>query len=251
MPMLAVVELPSITGIPADSVTNSWAVAGPTPSNTAGAINSVVGAFNAFYNAATGVIGIGTWISPTISRVTNACTLRLYDLTANLGEGDLHGSPMAVSPFTLSASSVPEPLPEEVAVVLTIEGEGRSTAAVEIVDPTPEPRSEFDSRLALKDRPKQRRTGRVFIGPLNQGAVQDVADIARPHTSMRDDILAAAVELNDNLTAINPVEGEIGLGVWSRVDATVRFVEAFSMDNSFDTQRRRGNAPTSRTRVTV
>lgn len=250
-PMLVVVELQNINGIPADSVTNSWAIAGPTPSNGSGEWAQVQQHVHAFYNAGAAPGPVGAYISPGVSRVALACKTRLYDLTNALGEGDDHGSPIANHAFTLPVAGGATPIPHECSAVLTLEGVGRSTAQVEIPDPTPEPRDEFDTRLALTDRPKARRTGRVFIGPLSTIAMQDDSDQSRPHPDLLTAMRNAAVALDTALKAMNPVEGEIGLGVWSRQGQTVHFIEAVSTDNAFDTQRRRGVKASLRTRVTV
>jgi hypothetical protein len=93
--------------------------------------------------------------------------------------------------------------------------------------------------------PRARRRGRVYLGPwADTGAVsaQDANDSPRVGTTLKNAICAAALRLDDT-------SGPGGSGnwcVWSRKDATLYPVQAAYVDDAFDTQRRRGVAPTSK-----
>lgn len=96
------------------------------------------------------------------------------------------------------------------------------------------------------DRPRQRRSGRIFLGPFNVAAMADVTDRCRPSQFLIDQ----ALERIQNLA--------LGLGnnghwvcVWSRVDGAFYRITHAQVDNAFDTQRRRGVEATVRTTVTT
>lgn len=94
----------------------------------------------------------------------------------------------------------------------------------------------------------RRRRGRIYIGPLSQGAVSGAtAGDARPDTAMTAAILNAAkgslmedVGVGDWAVASEPEAG----GPLTLVPITHCWV-----DNAFDTQKRRGGKPTSRTTI--
>lgn len=94
----------------------------------------------------------------------------------------------------------------------------------------------------LSGTPQRRRRGRIFLGPLHQGS----ADAGRPSASFRTDALTFLTTLNAGITAAGA-----DFGVWSR--ANELFVQADNgwVDNAYDTQRRRGLAPTVRNTVTL
>lgn len=88
-------------------------------------------------------------------------------------------------------------------------------------------------------RPRARRRGRIYLGPLTTGSVQD-ATAASPvlSTALRDAMAFAMAELRD--TSLST------WSVWSRADEILRPVVGGWTDNAFDTQRRRGTAATNR-----
>jgi hypothetical protein len=85
-----------------------------------------------------------------------------------------------------------------------------------------------------------RRRGRVFIGPLKDQANVQANDV-RPSTAMRSRFTTAAAALRDGL----------GFGtkwvVRSATSGAVATVTNGWVDDAFDTQRRRGSGPTTRT----
>jgi hypothetical protein len=240
MGFLFTVNLPSITNLPKDAVTNSFVVAntlafGDTERESA--MDAIVD----FYNLATptSTVPVANRLSQALSRATDACTIRCYDITTHL-DGSNHGSPVDARSFTLAASAGATGLPSEVACVLRFEALGRDTALVEAPD-------SGDSGLA-NDRPKQRHTGRVFLGPL---VTQSIAAGSNPPRLATDNIntfLEAGQRLAQD---IDTIDAGVGLGVWSRADAVIRVVGHVAVDNAFDTQRRRGEAATGITRLAV
>lgn len=93
-----------------------------------------------------------------------------------------------------------------------------------------------------------RRRGRIYIGPLTQAAVlTGVAGDARPESSLITAMLNAAksslmedVSLGDWCVASQPTPGG---------DVTLVPIVHAWVDNAFDTQRRRGGKPTTRTTI--
>jgi hypothetical protein len=238
MPALATVTFPNVTGVVEDSVVNNFtlpflddAASNPEMSDTT---NAIVAFYNSVASGASAAIG--TYLSDALSRAASACTIRYYDISGHL-DGSPHGSPWAIANWTLTGASSSNQLPHEVAFCVTMEAFGRSDAAVEAPDGAD---SDF-----LIDRPKQRRTGRIYLGPLTAGASDSTASQCRPLAQFMTDVRAAMLALDNALF----LAGAGGLGVWSRKDAAVMGLEAISTDDAWDTQRRRGVAATARTRV--
>lgn len=183
---------------------------------------------------------MGATMSPSRSRAANACTVKTYDITGHL-DGSDHGSPTGTSTFTLPASTSTIGLPDESALVIRLESEGRAAAQVETADGA-DPGS-------LPDRPKQRHTGRVFFGPLNgDSELQTTVDgHLRPSAAMtlraRQAMEGLALDLAANASYV--------LGIWSRVDAVVRDAWYIVTDNAYDTQRRRGPGATILDRLLI
>ena len=90
-------------------------------------------------------------------------------------------------------------------------------------------------------RPKARRRGRLFIGPLAAAAVDTGAPPYRLNAQFCSVMRGAAARLRD----ASGVNG-IPWSVWSRADATLRPVTGGWTDDSPDTQRRRGVGASAR-----
>lgn len=120
--------------------------------------------------------------------------------------------------WSFSSARTDPSLPNEVAICLSYQAE---------------PESGIDQK---------RRRGRMFFGPLGQAACVS----ARPKTEYREDLVDAFQTFVGALTVL-----PASFVVYSRVgDTTANIAEAWC-DNAFDTQRRRGLAPTSRYAVEV
>lgn len=246
MATLISVELVNINGLAEDSFVNTYAVTGETPTDVVHQGQLLSGIIR-IYNELVTTARIAQFLSPVISRVTNACHARMYDLDDGAGgikdvltPGVILGSPIAETAWTLNAAGGTEnPLPNEVAMVCTLNALGRDAAAVEIPD-TGDPGSE-------PDRPKQRRTGRVYIGPLNFTAQTAASSQPIPVDLFEDTVRGAIINADEWLrTASDTGPAGNRLGVWSRKDRIVRGLEAVTTDNAWDTVRRRGRGPTIR-----
>lgn len=235
---LATVTFAGVSGIPDDSVVNSFALDNFDSAASPGDLSSMTNNLVNFYNAVPplGAFAVGSYISDAISRVANSAVIRYYDITGLLN-GAPHGSPWAVANWTLVAAGGANQLPAEVALCITLEAFGRSDAAVEAPDGAD---SDF-----LIDRPKQRKTGRIYLGPLSTQASDALGTPCRPTTTFMDDCLKAIKELNTQVF----LDTGSALCVWSRKDANLIDLEAVSVDDAWDIQRRRGASPTGRTRI--
>lgn len=248
MDILTRIELPSISNLPKDTVSMnlSW-----TDINTLAQVDQLCDTIPFwFLNTIPtgGLAPLGNFIGPEISRAANVCRVKAYNVTGKLQrfrqDGKWKtppiGSPVAESTFTLVAVGSPangRPLPAEVAYAVTLEAVGRAAQPVEAPNAEVPP---VDSG----DRPRQRYTGKVYIGPLHTGAIDSVNNQCRPSSALRDTALMAFDELD--LKAFQDAGAR--LAIWSRADGVMRTVDAVSADDAFDTQRRRGNQPSIRTR---
>lgn len=240
MPTLAVVTLEHTSLLPKDRYVNNWVIDADRPA--IGTDESLYAdAIADFYTTAVGsnAVPLSNYIGNQVSRVASAHRVKLYDIAGFL-DGSPHGSPYYEYAFTMPSASSTD-LPAQLAVKVTFEAEGRAVAAVETPDD-----ADADS---LVNRPKARRTGGIYFGPLNGGTQGAAGASVRPASTFVTQILEAVRGTHDRIDALN-VDSN-GLGVWSRVDEAVRPLEAVSCDNSYDVIRRRKLAASSRTRVTL
>jgi hypothetical protein len=183
---------------------------------------------------------VSGFLSGELADAANAHTIKLYSVAIAQFGGEPHGSNFDLSTFALPGQTGVN-LPSECACVLTLETGGRADAPVETADGP-------DAGFAV-DRPKQRHTGRIYVGPLNSNTVTGGLIAARPTPGFQETLRLAAKQLATAAEAI--IVDTPFLAVWSRKDRAFRSVEFVSTDDAFDTQRRRGVLPTSRTRLSL
>lgn len=243
MGILAQVVLPYQSNLPRDVATNTFAIGGVGSSISVGDLVNLTGAISDLYDTSWNGTepALGTLIHPCVSRVANACSIRYYDISAHL-DGTPHGSPFAHHTFTMPPAAAAQGLPEEVSVVLRMEAANRANQRVEVpdgVDPDAKP-----------DRPRQRYTGRIYFGPLvSNGDVLTTGTSSRARVGFLRDYSREALRLVAETIHTNIPGG--WLGVWSRSDEAIREVSHISVDDAFDTQRRRGSSPSVNNRVAV
>lgn len=246
MTLKAVVTLESNTINERDNVTNTFTIGGTVSEEDVDIAMEVAlnAAFASFYNDVPtgGSAGatIADVLSPVISRAALAHRLDLYDTTGHL-DGSPHGSPFSSTLWTLDAGGAATALPSEVAVVVTMESITRADEPVEAPDAG-------DPGLQL-DRPQQRHTGRIYLGPFTSTAGAVVGGVHRPSLGLLENFRLAVVDLDADIRAATADTGH--LGIWSRKDAMIRPVAFVSTDDAWDTQRRRGESPTGRIRTAV
>lgn len=210
----AQVVLANTSGLPADDMINTWHFV--TSSN-----NSINGAeislrLEQFYTQTASGTGqtISEFLGNCLSRASQAVEVRLYDEAAN------NLPPYYTDTFTLGAVTETVDLPWEVASCLSFRND------------------------SVTSYPARNRRGRVFLGPLNILARTETGASVRPSSTFIDTVLGRAEVLSD------ADDAAVGWVIWSPTLGQSFPVEVGWMDNAFDTQRRRGEAPTARTTVT-
>lgn len=234
-PILITATLASTSGLPEDETVLSFAVqcnlnATPEPGNTLHLVDPIQDFLAENSN----------YLSGRISRAADDVTYRFYDLTGAQGmyidpvdgkkKVQPHGSPVATdSGQVIGAPASTTNLPSEVAVCVTLRANGWANLPVE---------------NSAGERPKSRASGRMYIGPLNSAALDVAGD--RPSLDILSDLRSACATLRDNFDS-----GGALWCVWSRANGAFLPITHVQTDNAFDTQRRRGLAPTSRVTVEV
>jgi hypothetical protein len=231
-------QLESVTGIVADRFVHDYEImwdglVGPSE----GDLEDIAAAITNFYNDAVSpaTAAMGGYLSKEVSRASNACSVVIY--TAD-DISDPLGSPKLVSDFTMVAGSSTSPnLPAEDAVALSYNAD---------VTDVPE--------QVGNTRPAARRRGRLFFGPLNAvvlGDPDDQPNVQRPDEEFVSNMLINAVGLYEAIKAIEVSAQPLHWAVFSPTETEIRPIVRFSVDNAFDTIRKRGAAATSRTAETV
>lgn len=231
--VLAKVTLPSTTGLPADAVNMdmSFDAASIAPATLDGIAASIVSFYNTVYTGE----AISRFIGDQISRTADAASIDFYDVSAEL-DGDPVGSPVHTVAWTVGAANASNNYPSEVACKVTILADGWEDVPETAIDPGPP---------IVRSRPRGRYRGGFYLGPLNDTAADNEATTEpRPGATFLATIDAAAFAFMD--------ERGGDFAIWSRADAVMRLVAPggrWTVDNAFDTIRKRGWAPTSRALV--
>lgn len=210
--------IPLDSGVPEDSIVNTWyfdddddPVA--APGDTSGWIADQL---QAFYQAIDGVLFPTTVATPM--------TIRLYDMAEPEPRQPVDTWEI---PLTPSAS---QPLPNEVALCLSFAAANESGV------------------------PPARRRGRVFLGPVAESAVAVINSQSRPVLAVRETVRDAAAAL---MSFTHPASPGLHLK-WSVFSPTTlasaggSLASAFNdvvsgwVDDAWDTQRRRGAVTTAR-----
>lgn len=212
--LLAQVRIPHRSNLPQDVMVNTFAFDGID--DVEDMCTAIFGRLNDFYDTTqTSGQKLTFYMSSALN--TAGTRLQVYDLA---------DSPPRVPVFdeSLGLSSTPTTgdtsnLPSEVALCLS-----------------------YRAALESGTNPRRRR-GRIYFGPLNSNGLDAVVSSlnpGRPSTTFRQTLAQAGTAL----------AGENTLGaqwsVWSRADNQLYEIVAGWVDNSYDSQRRRGEIPTSR-----
>lgn len=222
----------SVTGIVADDVMTTYHYSTNEAVATSAIGSAIAGHISAAWEAITapGTGNPSKWISGEISRV-NKPTLKAYDVGG--------GSPLSVDTWAIfSGPNGGAGFPGEVACCLSYNGDLTNVPEEAPDDADPDLRPE---------RPASRRRGRIYIGPLQQQAGDSSAP-ARPGTLFRDDMLGLGRKLG---TITQPPLVAVNTQWVVRSEASPlamnTIINRVSVDNAFDTQRRRGVKPSIRT----
>ena len=236
---LIVATLKATSGIPKDDVQNSFVFEAASMAIILAA-GGPIQAVERFYDTITTTGNrLTEFISGAVVRPDPALVWDVYDITAQL-DGSPHGSPVSSGSIGLAATGIAASLPAETACVLTTRRSNFSTALVEQPDMDAPP----DFKV---DRPRQRVSGRVFLGPLNTLAITNGAgNEGRASNGLITTALAAGLRMQ--------TEAEAALATWvqwSRKNADVGRIDFIQVDDALDTIRKRGHDPLSRTTQAV
>jgi hypothetical protein len=227
-------------GLPRDTVVNTFHVTNAE----AGDVANIAAAVRAFYTGIyNGGRAVASWLADTHENVY----VKAYLVDDQIVEGQLvsnSGEPVhttAASSLAINKQSAVN-LPSEVALVLSL----RDTTTVAV--------------------PRARRTGRVFIGPLNAGANSggDAGHVARPQATFAGDLRQAAFVMADAIVdaggqwcvysrpfpgraaGIDPRNGKLVRAIAERPVGGHYLIDQVWTDDAFDTQRRRGERATAK-----
>jgi hypothetical protein len=225
---LATVHFPHMSGLPEDTVVNSFVFSDAvgTPFTNAVA-DAVSGDIASFYNdavAAGGPHTVAHFLGDQLSRAANAVFVEWYQIQEAM-HGEPHGSPFHTTTFTLGAMNPgAQGLPSELCVVCSIAAAPGSL---------PEESG--------STRPRARTRGRIYLGPLSSIVFDSEAGTRRVRvvSAARVTIAGAAARLADATNAT--------WCVWSRRNGNALPVVTGFVDDAFDIQRRRGERAVGRT----
>lgn len=226
--VLTTVILPAENGRASDAVVNNFAHWQPSTAS-ASDIEAARLAYASFYalQAPGASAPISSYLATSVERSSQMCQIKMYDITTKMA-GEPHGSPFYTSTFTMTGVPANASLPPQVALCVTLRGSNALASAIERNDGT---------------RPRQRRSGRIFLGPLTAAAgTGNAGEYQRPTTALITDVLAAFEKLQDDLNAVN-----FSLAIWSRTLQALNEVVRVEIDNSFDVIRSRKALQTART----
>lgn len=188
---------------------------------------------------------MGGYLSPDLSRATNAVRLDYTDVTAHL-DGSPAGTPFRTDFLTLVASVGGFPLPPQLSAVLAYRrdyGSDLEHGGI-VTEKTPES-AQDDGAPATHtgaSRPRARDRGRMYFGPLcsltagpGGGALASTftADAGPSFNTLFD---------TQNSTAHN----QFNVVQWSRAAASVGAVRHYFLNESFGVVRKRGDVTESR-----
>lgn len=187
---------------------------------------SLAATIEAFYNTTPSghANPISYFLSQSLSRATNACEVAIYDATGHLGVGSKLGPPVFVNQFTLGGGDGNQPLPAQVASVISWRADYGT-----------------DVEFGTHTRPRADDRARIFLGPLSVQTIGYSTDTPPlcEFTPAWISLCGAALEqLYTQLGTLNPVSQ---LCVWSRKMAAYKPAVDRSMDLAPDTQRRRAD----------
>jgi hypothetical protein len=200
-----------------------WNAAG-TPGTSD--LSTLIGDVGAFWNGVSGGASFLTnWLGPQILRGSNKLINDAYSIDLD----DPHhafGSPYFTKTTNLAVAGNLTPLPNEVALTASYRAAYGS-----------DPEHDGITRPRASDR------GRIYIGPFNTLAMDSVT---LPNGTIEAVVAAGLVTAASTaLSALNTAATghNFTMSVWSRREHLFKTVADKSVDNSFDTQRRREVEP--------
>lgn len=214
------------SGLPEDRFVNTFHVVPATTDLTSGQLESLATATKEFFKPAASS-GLSAYYSNRVLGIGR--TVRIYDLADTKPRAPIYEFTDSAVPWTSQASNS---IPNEVALCLSYEAP------------------------QVSGTPQARRRGRIYLGPFNTGTFSgnSYTDECRPVTAVMTAMLAAAQVYWDACAAAgaawcvyspsNDTGQNGGAG-------SAAIITSISVDNSFDTQRRRGVGPTVKTTQSI
>lgn len=174
---------------------------------------------------------VAAYMSNDLIRTANSQTIDFYDA---INFPDPLGSPIASRTVGIEGAGLAATdLPGELAVCTSFHGD--LTNVPEVVPGLP-------AGPAGDTKPRARRRGRLFIGPLNTAALKDEPGDARVADLLRTSLATCTKRMVDDLKAYG-----VDWCVASRAAGVLSPIKGGFVDNAFDIQRRRGTIASNRT----
>lgn len=234
----ATVHLVSETGLPEDEVVNTFYFAEPDRPFTSGDRVNVASALIDAYtsNPAGFSVSPSSQLGPQITRDANAHRIEVYEqnalpLARTARNSPFWGSPKYIEQFSIDAPAVVgDGLPSECSAVLSFHGN---------LTDVPEEAPDAGDAGTAPDRPRARRRGRIYFGPLLAATV--FMDNGVPRFGSPGLLAAMGARLVASGLSMN-----LRWSIYSDQDRTFYPVLGGWCDNAFDIQRRRGEEATVR-----
>lgn len=215
----AQVSIPMDTALPEDAIVNTWhfdddddPIAAPDDTR-----DWIMQALTGFYQTIDNVL--------LAASVTSPATVRLYDMADPTPRQPLFTEQIALTPVNGD-----DGLPSEVALCLSF------------------------SAAVSSGQNAARRRGRLYLGPIATAAITTEGGARRPSAAVRTVIANAAAVVRNGIEHPGSPGLHLKWAIYSpTTDATDTLANAFNdvatgwIDDAFDTQRRRGARPTTRT----
>lgn len=227
-------HIPAITGLPRDDSINSLYFRTPAAASNAD-LDAMIGVLSAFYTTRpTGHgLAISEFYSPDRDATANAVRTDVYHIPSVRTLGP-HGYPAYGTPIhALHWSWAPnashhQPMPDQVAVAMSYRA---STVGVVNV---------------------RKYRGRIFLGPFSGDVLEESAGSVAAQTVKADFIACVNLSAQEVLqTAMESLSASPRWVQWSPTDWAARDVVEVSVDDRFDTQRRRLERASSRSKLPI
>jgi hypothetical protein len=184
---------------------------------------------------------LGSYLSPDLSRTTNACQINWTDVTAHL-DGSNAGSPYRTDTFTLPAANSATALPGALAAVVAYRANyGGAIEKGPVASlPTPDDAIDYGAPPTHmgQTRPRARMRSRLFFGPCESSLTLTTSG-GLLYGPFKTDlgIAMAALESTWNSGAAN----QFNLVVWSKRDAAVHTAKNYFVSEAFGVVSRRSD----------
>ena len=198
--------------------------------------NNVLGAMSTY---------LARYLSNNLDRSAGAVKVVYTDITGHL-DGSAAGPPVHTSAFTLAAPATANALPAEVAMVVTYRaGYGTDLERGPVSSSLPSSESAIDQGAPTTHsgvtRPRARDRGRIYHGPFNLNTINAAG---APTPTFKADLGFWANDVFG--VQLFGAHNQFQCQVWSRRKASVAQPLWWAVDDSWSSQRRRGDTAAAR-----